>query len=254
MIRNRLAIAGLAVGIVGGGVAGAVLGVPALVGAQEDATTTTVADAPTTTADETTTTVATQDEVTTTTAVGDDTTTTTAKPEDGTAETPKRDRSQHLKDALAPLVADGTLTQAQADKVIEALQNAMPKRGEGRGGHGGKGGHGFGFGRGFDLEAAASALGIDIDALKTSLKEGQSIKEIAAAQGVDVQKVIDSLVAELKTKLDEQVAAGRMTQDEANQALLRSADFLTKLVNGEMPAFPGRPGGAPDAPGAPDAD
>jgi hypothetical protein len=255
MIRNRLAVAGLVAGLAGGAVAGAVLGVPAIVGAQDDATTTTaVADETTTTVDEPTTTVAEpDDEVTTTTEAADDTTTTTAKPEDDTDdgdEVEKRgDRTQHLQDALAPLVADGTITQAQADKVIEALKDAMPKRGHGKG-HG-KGGFGFGFGRGgFDLEAAAEALGIDVDALKTSLKDGQSIKDIAAGQGIDVQQVIDSLVAELKTKLDEQVAAGRITQQEANEKLLRSAAFLTDMVNGELPKFPGRP----DAPDAPDGD
>ncbi len=257
MIRNRLAIAGLAAGLVGGGVAGAVLGVPALAGAQEEATTTTTVADPTTTtaADEvTTTTAAAEDEVTTTTAAGDDTTTTTAKPEDGAkGGHGKGDRSQHLKDALAPLVADGTITQAQADKIIAALQAAQPKGGEGRGGHGGHG-FGFGFGRGFDLDAAASALGIDLDALRTSLKEGQSIKEIAAAQGVDVQQVIDSLTAQLKTKLDEQVAAGRITQDEANERLVKSVDALTRFVNGELPKFGGRDAvPAPDAPPAPEA-
>ena len=110
--------------------------------------------------------------------------------------------------------------------------------------------------RGFDLDAAASALGIDVDALKTSLKEGESIKDIAAAQGVDVQKVIDSLVAELKTKLDEQVAAGRITQDEANQRCSSRPTSSRRWSTASMPAFghprgPTRPGSARRTAGPP---
>ena len=45
------------------------------------------------------------------------------------------DRGKWMTDALAPLVQDGTITQAQADAVTKALQDAKPQ-----GGHGGPGG------------------------------------------------------------------------------------------------------------------
>jgi hypothetical protein len=249
MMKQRLAIAGLVAALVGGGVAGVVF-VPSLVGAQDDATTTTTEKASTTTteADDTTTTEA-SDETTTTEA--DDSTTTTAPSTDDDADEDAKDggdRTQHLQDALTPLVANGTITQAQADAVIEALKAAGPPDG----GHRGHGHHGFGFGFGRfgDLDTIASALGITTDELRTALEDGQSIKDLAAAKGVDVQKVIDAVVAEVKTKVDEQVAAGRITQDEADRIVLRTADALTSFVNGELPRFPGHF----DAPDAPEGD
>ena len=48
------------------------------------------------------------------------------------------------------------------------------------------------------LGAAAESLGITEDELRTALREdGQTLAEVAAAEGVDVQVVIDAIVAEV---------------------------------------------------------
>jgi hypothetical protein len=238
MIRNRLAVGGLVVGLLGGAAAGAIVGVPGLVGAQDGTTTTS-------TTSEATTTQAPTTEAPTTTVKGGDATTTTVAPApngaSGNVANPnngmkgKQSRDQHLKDALAPLVSNGTITQAQADAVLKALDDAAPKGG----GHGGRGMGGFGFGglrMGFDT--AAKAIGISTGDLMKALAGGQSVADVAKAHTVDPQKVVDALVADAKAKLDTAVSANKLSQDQANQILLKEAKAIGDLVNGSLPKMP----------------
>ena len=71
-------------------------------------------------------------------------------------------------------------------------------------------GHDFGgrgFGGGMDLDVAAKALGVTTAELRTSLQAGKSLADVAKAEGVDKQKVIDALVADAGKRLDEAKAA-----------------------------------------------
>ena len=195
-MKKRLAALSLTVGLVGGGAAGLALGVPALSSAQTG---------------------------------GGDTTTTTA-PSSGSATTAPApsDRSQWIRDALAPLVANGTLTQAQADAVAQALQNAKPAmRGDG--------GRHFGI-EGAGLDAAAKAIGVTTAELRQALQGGQSIADVAKSKNVDPKTVVDAMVAEVKTRLDQAVTDGKLTQDQANTELTEATQRITDLVNGMVPA------------------
>ena len=101
-------------------------------------------------------------------------------------------------------------------------------------------GPGFGFGHhgGFrvnKLDAAAKALGITADELMTDLRNGQSIADVAKAKNVDVNKVVDALVAEAQSKLDAAVKDGDLTQDEANKLKSDLKDHITDLVNNAGP-------------------
>lgn len=62
-------------------------------------------------------------------------------------------------------------------------------------------------GRGEFLETAASVIGVTADDLKAALKSGQSIADVATANGVDPQAVIDALVAEATDKVTERITA-----------------------------------------------
>lgn len=139
------------------------------------------------------------------------------------------DPGTRIAEVLAPLVSDGTLTQAQLDTVVQTLVDNMPARGEGRGHHGDRGG------RGRMAEAAAAALGMTTDELRTELRSGTTIAQVAAAKGVDVQTVIDALVADVKQHLDEEVASGEHTQAEADAKLAEITARITDRVNNGKP-------------------
>jgi len=192
-MKKRFASAGLAAGLLAGGGAGLALGVTSISSATSSPSVNVVDDAT------------------------------------GTDESADRpDRGAWLEEALQPLIADGTITQAQADAVTTALQEARP---DGR--PGGRGtGRGMGHGRiGHSLEAAATALGITSDELRTALRDGQTIAEVAAEKGVDIQTVIDAMAAEVKTHLDEEVAAGERTQEEADAKLADAIERITERLD-----------------------
>jgi urease gamma subunit len=70
--------------------------------------------------------------------------------------------------------------------------------------HRGPGGErGMMFGGGM-LDAAAKALGMTSDELMTQLKDGKSIKDIAAEKDVELSKVADAIVAEMLANLPDE--------------------------------------------------
>ena len=119
-----------------------------------------------------------------------------------------------LKDALKSLVTDGTLTQAQADKVATTLDQNLPKRGPGGPGHMGmrmRGGPAH-------LEPAdvAKVLGITPAELRTQLEAGKTLAQIAAAEGMSKAALISGLVKAAEAELAQAVKAGRLTQAQAD--------------------------------------
>ena len=144
------------------------------------------------------------------------------------------EHAARLQEALQPLVDDGTLTQDQVDKVIAALEAAGPMGGD----HAGPG-----MGMGGNLDAAAAVIGITTDELQTALQSGQTLAEIAVANGSSAQAVIDALVAEVKAHFDEEVAAGEHTQADADARLAEATTRITDMVNnGGMAGGPGMGG------------
>jgi hypothetical protein len=171
------------------------------------------------------------------------------RPDDATA------RTERIKQALAGLVADKTLTQAQADKVASTL--AASGVGPGHRGPGHPGGpRGLARPDGAALGAAAKALGMSESDLLTQLRSGKSLAAVAKDKGVDVQKVVDALVAEAKQRLAEAVKNGRLTQAQADQRLKDLTARITAKVNATRPDGPGRfgrfaPGGRGPQSGTP---
>lgn len=220
-LRKSIVALSISAGLVGGGLAGAVLGVPGLSGAQEDEPTTTEAPA--------------EPPAQSPGAPG--------APDGGPGgpgdeggqppseeEMASRAR-ERLGEVLSPLVEDGTLTQAQADKVIERLIEARPERGPGFG-HG----HGHGPGRGFGgLREAADVLGMEPRELAEALRDGSTLADVARSQDVDPQAVIDALVADVSEHLDRAVESGRMTREEADERLAEATEKITERVNEGRP-------------------
>jgi ribosomal protein S20 len=133
-------------------------------------------------------------------------------------------------------VAAGTLTQAQADKIKAAAANGFQGHlGGGKGRGGDMGGRGGAIDRSVATEAAAKALSMTLDELKAEMQAGKSIATVAAAKNVQVQTVKDAMLAAIKTNLDQKVAAGTLTQAQADTAYQAAQTHVDRLINSARP-------------------
>ena len=140
---------------------------------------------------------------------------------------------------------DAPLMQRIQQGIQSGLQNGFQRGGPG--GRGGMGGPGsFGDMRemremrgGEQHEELAAALGMTEDELHTAIQGGQTIEEIAAEKGVDLQAFF---LENAKENLTQAVTDGKLTQEEADARL---AEIQTAIENGEFPGQRG-PGGFGD--------
>ena len=150
-----------------------------------------------------------------------------ASAQDNTSTTAKTEQTQ-------PTQADaGTASNKVGDQA-----DRPPK--DGRGGPG--------------LEAAAKAVGMSVDDLKSELNQDTSLADVAKAHDVEAKTVIDAMVTDAKTHIAEQVTAGDLTQAQADKRLANVTERITERVNtAGRPEGHGGPGGC-DKDGAPPAD
>ena len=125
--------------------------------------------------------------------------------------------------AIDDAVAAGSVTQAQADAQKAGLdahiqQEVTQVGGPQAGGHGGhgRGGGGGGVHGADDVATAATALGMSEADLQTALQGGKSIAQVATDKGVDLAKVTDAIKASDVKAIDDAVAAGKLTQAQAD--------------------------------------
>ena len=149
-------------------------------------------------------------------------------------------RLASIKSALSGLVSDGTLTQSQADKVAGTLDSKLPKRGMGdlrghMGGPGGSGGHFGWMGMAQTQDAAAKALGLTTDKLRTALRSGKSLADVAKEQKVSVDSVVKAMVTAIEDRLAEAVKQGTLTQAKADRMKSSLSKRITDRVNGVRP-------------------
>lgn len=154
---------------------------------------------------------------------------------------PTDDVIDALVDATAAHLADkveaGELTQAEADEKLagaadraEALINREP---------GARGPRGV---RGDGRAAVAEALGLTTDELRDARRAGDSLADIAAAQGVSIDAVVDVIVERAETRLTERVEAGELTQAEADERATEIAERADERVNADPQERTGRRG------------
>ena len=97
---------------------------------------------------------------------------------------------------------------------------------------------------GAGLDAAAEAIGIESEELRAALGDGSTIAEVAEANGVEVQTVIDALVADAEAHArrgggQRPAHRGQGRRDKANLP-----ERIEAMVNGEGPLrWPRWPGG-----------
>ena len=155
-------------------------------------------------------------------------------------------------DQIDERVQSGDLTQEEADRLKQRL-DAMPlEDGFGPGSQGGFGrGPGAGmekihgaFGLGLDLidakAALADFLGIDEADLVGRLANGESLASIAEAQDKTRDELKSFLQSEATTRIDDAVAAGRITEDRAAELKANLSDRLDALIDGSIQDFKGR--------------
>lgn len=143
--------------------------------------------------------------------------------------------SETIDEALA----NGEITQEQADALQERLDSASgyeTLRGFGRG-HGPRG---FGIGCDISLDTVATTLGITTDELETALADGSTLSEVIEANGKTVADVVDALVVEAEARLAEAVTAGDITQAQADELLAELPDRLTEAIENGFIGGPGR--------------
>jgi uncharacterized protein YidB (DUF937 family) len=141
--------------------------------------------------------------------------------------------------ALAAGVAAGGIAGAMLG--TPTVSSAIEAESEGESGDGPFAGPGGPRRPHADLGVAAEAIGVSEDDLRAALVDGQSMAEVAAANGVDAQVVVDALVADATTRIDQAVADGELDADRAEEIKANLVERITALVNGEMPL--GGPGG-----------
>jgi polyhydroxyalkanoate synthesis regulator phasin len=107
------------------------------------------------------------------------------------------------------------------------------------------------------LDAAAEAIGVSTSELARALGDGRTIAEVADAHDVAAADVVDAVVAAEQDRLDQLIADGRLTQEQADELSADLEERVTELVNGDLAPFPivGPPGfvGAPGLLGPPGA-
>ncbi len=159
-----------------------------------------------------------------------------------------------LENRVDAAVAAGQLTAAQGKELkarIEAGDVPLVALGGGPGDH-----HGPGFGHhagGPGLDAAATYLGVTEAQLHTALESGKTLADVAKANGKTVDGLVAAMVADAKSHIADEVAAGRMTKAQQTQILSDLEQHITDMVNGQLPDHgPGGRGFGPP-PGAPAA-
>ncbi len=156
-----------------------------------------------------------------------------------------------LADAKSHLdseVSAGTITSAQEQTMLSNLQSHLDDIVNSTGPAGGKGGPGHGGGGPFGGAAVASYLGLTEAELRTDLQNGQTLAQIATAQGKTVDGLEAAMIADAKTHLDAAVAAGKLTSAQEQSMLADLQSNVDSIVNSTGP-----PAGGPRGPGGPAA-
>src|SRR5436305_7398934 len=137
-----------------------------------------------------------------------------------------------LENRVDEAVTAGRLTKAQGDELKQRIESGdVPLFGE----------PGFGFherGALFGgLDAAASYLGLTDAQVRSDFRSGKSLADIADAQGKSVDGLVQAIVDAAKTKIAAAVAAGRLTQSQADSILSGLKSHVTDFVNRTPPRF-----------------
>ena len=150
------------------------------------------------------------------------------------ASTLQQDKLSAREDVLAQMVKDGKLTQSQATAIEQRLQSHQACTGKGHG-----------VGRGIVLSSlkqylpnvenqVAQGLKLTSSQLTADLKNGQSLNQIATAQGVSSAQLHTLVLNAVQSAVNQAVKDGKLTQTQATNfitALQKHPAILNHLFN-----------------------
>ncbi|MBC8448787.1 MAG: hypothetical protein H8D78_13650 [Chloroflexi bacterium] len=131
-------------------------------------------------------------------------------------------------------VSEGVLTQEQADQILERTESGfgfmgMPFAPGGQ--MGGRMSGRIGGPENSPISVAADQLGLTVDELLAELEDGRSIADVAEQEGVNAQTIADAFIAVRTERLDEVVAEGRITQEQADEMLAHMTEEVAEHLN-----------------------
>lgn len=149
-----------------------------------------------------------------------------------------------MKNRIDAAVEAGQLTEEQASRLKERIDAEEfpllgPRGPKGPGFHGHGPGH---LGRGEVLAAAASYLGLTEAELREQVP-GKTLADVAKEQGKSVPGLVEAMVAAAGKEIDEAVADGRLTDEQATALKADLEARFESMVDGERPggAYPHHP-------------
>ena len=139
----------------------------------------------------------------------------------------KRNIAVFVGMAIAGAIAGSTLgVSSGVSAQSQAISVAMKNTGEAKHQHG----------PGKNSEEIAAILKLTKEELRTQVRSGKTLAQIATAQNVDIKLVIDSIVTNIKTYIAEELASGEITQAVADKKLANVTTKVTEMVNNLPPA------------------
>jgi hypothetical protein len=126
-----------------------------------------------------------------------------------------------LAAVAAPLLLGGLLVVTQPDVSRAAEGDATPAAPvtTGQATYGAGLGLGLGRSMGGMITSLSDMLGIDVADLRAERQAGKSLADIAAANGVDKDQLVEKATTARQQLLEEKVAAGQITQEQADYCL-----------------------------------
>lgn len=133
-------------------------------------------------------------------------------------------------------VTAGNLTQEEADVILANLEEQVANAINGEFNPGQRPGR---ISRAFQgaqilLDAAAEAIGLDAQEIRSQLRSGSTLADIITANGGDVEAVIADAVTTATEQINTAVTNGRITQEEADTIIASLETTFTNMVNGEF--------------------
>ena len=126
-----------------------------------------------------------------------------------------------ILERLLPLIEDGTISEGQAEAVASHLADTVTDRRHRR--------PGFAI-----IGVTLEFLGVTPEEAREALGAGQTLADIAEANGSSGEELVEFLLDRLEAHLDEAVADGNLTDERRAEILESAEERVTALVDGEI--------------------